>query len=101
MSSPKRAAGTNAPPAAHRQRAPVAPAVVFTSGLAERWELVVRGDLPHSLVEASRRSSLLGGGLFLKGVLREGGLQGKSGPSIATEFGFLLPSINEDPANGP
>jgi len=83
------------------QRALVAPAVVFNYGIAERWELVVQGDLTHSLIEDSRRTSLLGGGVFLKGVVREGSLQGKKGPSIATEFGFLLPSINDESANGP
>jgi hypothetical protein len=31
---------------------------------------------------------------LLKGVLRDGGLQDKPGPSIAAEFGFLLPDIN-------
>lgn len=82
-------------------RALVAPAVIFNYGIAERWELVLQGELTHSLMEDTRRTSLLGSGLFLKGVLREGSLQGKLGPSIAAEFGFLLPSINDDPANRP
>src|SRR5258708_21069512 len=82
-------------------RALVAPTVIFNYGIAERWEMVLQGELTHSLMEDSRRTSLLGSGLFLKGVLREGSLQGKPGPSIATEFGFLLPSINDDPANPP
>lgn len=81
-------------------RSLVAPTVIFNYGIAERWEVVLQSELIHSLMEDSRRTSLRGSGLFLKGVLREGSLQGKSGPSIATEFGFLLPSINDDPANG-
>ena len=73
-------------------RALVAPTVIFNYGIAERWELVLQGNLTHSLTEDARRTSLLGSSLTLKGVLREGSLQGKPGPSIATEFGFLLPS---------
>jgi len=82
-------------------RALVASAVVFNYGIAERWEVVLQVELTHSLMDDARRTSLLGSGLFLKAVLREGSLQGKPGPSIATEFGFLFPSINDDPANGP
>jgi hypothetical protein len=37
---------------------------------------------------------------MLKGVLREGSLQEKPGPSIATEFGVLLPGINDDHGTG-
>jgi hypothetical protein len=37
---------------------------------------------------------------LLKYVLREGALQNKSGPSIATEFGLLLPGINAEPGVG-
>jgi hypothetical protein len=33
-------------------------------------------------------------------VLREGSLQEKSGPSIATEFGVLLPGINDEHGTG-
>jgi hypothetical protein len=34
-------------------------------------------------------------------VLREGSLQDKSGPSIATEFGLLLPATRDDPGTQP
>jgi len=78
----------------------VAPTVILNYGLSERWELVLQGQAVHSLMEESRRTSLVGNGLFLKGILREGSLQGKPGPSIATEFGFLLPGINEDAPTG-
>ena len=46
------------------------------------------------------RSRLVANGLFLKGVLREGVLQDKTGPSVATEFGVLLPGINDEPGVG-
>ena len=36
----------------------------------------------------------------MKGVLREGALQDKTGPSLATEFGVLLPGIRDDPGIG-
>ncbi len=78
------------------ERSLVAPTVVLNYGLSERWELVLQGEALHSLLQDSPKSSLLGNGLFLKAILREGSLQGQSGPSIATEFGFLLPSINDD-----
>lgn len=82
------------------ERTLVAPTVVFNYGLAEGWELVLQGEAVHSLMEDSSKSSLVGNGVFLKAVLREGSLQGQPGPSIATEFGFLLPSINDDPTRG-
>ena len=81
------------------ERALVAPTVVLNYGLSERWELVLQGEAVHSLVEEARKTSLVGNGLFLKGILREGSLQGQPGPSIATEFGFLLPGINDDPTS--
>jgi hypothetical protein len=44
--------------------------------------------------------SLIESEALLKGVLREGSLQEKSGPSIATEFGVLLPGINGEHGTG-
>ena len=46
------------------------------------------------------RRRLTDAGLSLKYVLREGSLQDKSGPSIATEFGTLLPGIGADAGVG-
>lgn len=82
------------------ERSLVAPTVILNYGLSERWELVLQGEAVHSLMVDSRKSSLVGNGLFLKAIVREGSLQGKPGPSIATEFGFLLPSINDDSTRG-
>jgi hypothetical protein len=82
------------------ERSLVAPTVVFNYGLSERWELVLQGEALHSLMEDSPKSSLVGNALFLKAILREGSLQGQPGPSIATEFGFLLPDLNGDPTSG-
>ena len=48
---------------------------------------------PHMLYPISPfgPSSLTAAGAFLKTVLRPGSLQDKPGPSVATEFGVLLP----------
>ena len=78
----------------------IAPQVVVNIGLAERWEAVFEGQAEHGLSEDNRRSSIVGAGAFLKGILREGSLQDKPGPSIATEFGVLLPGINGQPGTG-
>jgi hypothetical protein len=56
--------------------------------------------LAHSLRGGAGGTSLVANGAFLKGVLREGALQDKPGPSIATEFGILLPRIREDRGTG-
>src|SRR5215471_10817534 len=73
----------------------IAPAVVYNYGIVKNWELVIegRGEHPFSDVEDTR-SRLVDDAISLKGVLREGVLQGKTGPSVATEFGVLLPEIN-------
>lgn len=72
----------------------VAPNAVLNLGVLPRWELVVQGvgEIPFSGALASYGN----GGVFLKHVLREGALQGKSGLSIATEFGVLLPEYVDD-----
>ena len=78
----------------------IAPQVVVNVGLAERWEAVFEGQAEHGLSADNRRSSIVGAGAFLKGILREGSLQDKPGPSIATEFGVLLPGINGESGTG-
>jgi hypothetical protein len=81
----------------------IAPAVVLNLGVAEDWEAVLQGQgetpLRHS-GDVAGRSSFVNNGLFLKGVLRDGVLQEKPGPSVATEFGVLLPGINGDRGAG-
>lgn len=62
---------------------------IFNYGFADRWELVLQGTaqpLPDTVGPLSVANAA-----FLKYVLRPGVLQDKSGPSIATEFGPLLP----------
>jgi hypothetical protein len=75
------------------QKTLVAPATVLNFGLAQQWELVLEGQLETPL-SPSGPSVLTASGAFLKHVLREGVLQDKSGPSIATEFGLLTPDTD-------
>ena len=64
---------------------------IFNYGFAERWELVLQGTAQTPPEGAGPIS--VPNGAFLKYVLQPGVLQDKSGPSIATEFGPLLPNI--------
>jgi hypothetical protein len=81
------------------ERTLVAPAVILNLGLIDRWELVLQGEA-ETAISGARGTSLVGNGVFLKSVLREGVLQDKTGPSIATEFGLLLPGVNDEPGVG-
>jgi hypothetical protein len=73
----------------------VSPAAVANIGLAGDRELVIEGrrEVPLNRNEGEPRSVLEDNGAFIKQVLRRGALQGESGPSLATEYGLLLPSI--------
>lgn len=70
-----------------RQNTFTIPTLVLNYGLARNWEVV--GELG---LEVSPDWEVTDPGLFLKGVLKEGILQEKSGVSIAMEAGPLLPS---------
>jgi len=69
----------------------VAPAAVFNYGLSEGWEAIVQGQGQTPLSPSGPTTSLTAGA-FLKHVLQPGSLQDKTGPSVATEFGVLLPN---------
>lgn len=68
----------------------IAPATVINYGFAEDWEAVFEGQGQTPLSPAGP-TSLSAAGAFLKHVVVPGSLQNKTGPSIATEFGVLLP----------
>jgi hypothetical protein len=68
----------------------IAPATVFNFGLSEGWEAVLEGQ-GQTPLSPSGPTSLTAAGAFLKHVLQPGSLQDKAGPSVATEFGVLLP----------
>jgi hypothetical protein len=64
-----------------------APSVVVNYGVHERWELVGQFG-----VQEGSGTEITDPGVFVKGVLKEGVLQGKDGFSVALEAGPLLPS---------
>jgi hypothetical protein len=82
------------------ERLLIAPNVRLNYGFAKGWEAVLEGQTAHGLSAAARRTSQIENGFFLKGILRDGALQEQPGPSIATEFGVLLPGINDEHGTG-
>src|SRR6185437_8612666 len=68
----------------------IAPAAVINYGFSEDWEAVLEGQGQTPLSQPGP-TGLTTAGAFLKHVLVPGSLQDKSGPSVATEFGVLLP----------
>jgi hypothetical protein len=76
----------------------IAPDVVFNYGFAKNWEFVFEGVGQFPLGNSDNNPSLAGVGAFLKHVVREGSLQ--EGPSIAVEFGPLLPGVRADEGFG-
>jgi hypothetical protein len=77
----------------------IAPWTVVNIGLSEGWEAVFegRGETPLSPLGPTE---LIDAGAFLKHVVAPGSLQGKDGPSVATEFGVLLPDSTGDSGAG-
>jgi hypothetical protein len=72
------------------QRTLVAPATVLNFGLVKNWEAVFEGRFETPLSEPGP-TILTDAGAFLKYVILPGVLQDRPGPSVATEFGVLLP----------
>jgi hypothetical protein len=73
----------------------IAPAVVLNYGFLQNWEAVLEGQL-QTPFSPSGPTTLSASGAFLKHIIRAGALQDQLGPSIATEFGILLPDSNGD-----
>jgi hypothetical protein len=82
------------------ERALFAPNLRINYGFMPGWEAVLEGEVAHGLTAGIPGTSVVGNGAFLKGVLREGSLQEKPGPSVATEFGVLLPGVNDEHGGG-
>jgi hypothetical protein len=85
----------------HEQRTQtlIAPWTVVNIGLSEGWEAVFEGRGETPLVPTGPTNPSMSGA-FLKHVVVPGVLQDKSGPSIATEFGVLLPDSTGDSGVG-
>lgn len=71
----------------------VGPWAVLNIGFENRWEAVFEGKgiIP---VSPTGPFEIVDPKISLKHVLRPGSLQDQTGPSIATEFGVLLPELN-------
>ena len=82
------------------ERTLLAPDVKINYGFTPGWEASLEGEVAHGLTTGLPGVSLVEGEALLKGVLREGSLQDKPGPSIATEFGILLPGIRDEHGTG-
>ncbi len=67
------------------------PYAIVNYGFADRWELVLQGAAQAPPPDAGPVS--VSNAVNLKYVVQPGVLQEKPGPSIATEFGALLPDI--------
>jgi hypothetical protein len=83
-------------------RSRVAPAAVANFGISEDREIVLQGQR-QTLLDADAsgpRTSVVDTGLFIKQVLRRGALQDEPGPSVATEYGFLLPTFHGESGTG-
>jgi hypothetical protein len=77
-----------------------APDARINYGFIPGWEASLEGKVAHGLTVGIPGTSLIESDALLKGVLREGALQEKPGPSIATEFGILLPGVNDQHGTG-
>ncbi|MGE5159756.1 MAG: hypothetical protein ACM3OF_16595 [Gemmatimonas sp.] len=77
----------------------IAPWTVLNFGLKDGWEAVFEGQAETPLVP-SGPTELIGAAASLKHVVVPGSLQGKTGPSVATEFGVLLPDSTGDSGVG-
>jgi hypothetical protein len=77
----------------------IAPQLKINYGIAPNWEFVIEGQGEHPRYDGLP-SVMVDNAIFLKGVVRDGTLQGQPGLSIATEFGVLLPGINDESGVG-
>jgi hypothetical protein len=75
----------------------VVPAVILNFGISNRWEVVIEGKNTWPLgVGAAGGLNLQDNAASVKGILRRGALQGRSGPSIAVELSTLLPARGDE-----
>ena len=78
------------------------PAVVANFGFSKDRELVIEGrhEVARDPEPGESRSSLVDNAVSIKQVLRRGVLQDETGPSVATEYGVLLPGVNTQHGTG-
>ncbi len=85
-----------------RQQFWSAPALVLNYGVVPDAELVAEGQFLYALneMEGEARTQLADPELSFKQVLRQGSLQGFDGPSLAAEYGLLLPELHGEGGAG-
>ena len=76
------------------QRSLVAPALIANLGVVESWEMVGQGQVEVPISGGSTR--ITEDAILAKHIMRPGSFQEKSGPSMAIEFGALLPERHGD-----
>ncbi len=83
-------------------RSVVAPSLVLNWGFAERWEAVAEARHFVHLGGETREPQLRveDTALSVKRVLRDGSLQERTGPSLATELSALVPTAEHDEGLG-
>lgn len=79
-----------------------APALVANFGLSREHELVLEGrhEIALDREEGEPRSTVVDNRASIKHVLRRGVLQDESGPSVAAEYGLLLPGVHAEEGTG-
>jgi hypothetical protein len=75
----------------------IAPQLRLNYGFAKDWEVVLEGQGEH---ERGFESRLVENALSFKYIIKEGTLQDMLGPSVATEFGVLLPGVHDQKGTG-
>jgi hypothetical protein len=85
-----------------KEKSMSAPIAVGNWGLGEDTEIVLEGRLNRQLGNTSdtHRTSLGDSAVSVKHVFRRGSLQDGTGPSVATECGILLPTVNGPSGTG-
>jgi hypothetical protein len=78
----------------------IAPFTILNFGIAPDWEAVFSGQAQFPQYPSDDPASIGNVSAFLKHVVRPGVLQDQKGPSIAVEFGPLLPGFRADEGYG-
>jgi hypothetical protein len=80
----------------------LAPAVIANFGMEHGREIVLEGKLKRlfSAEPGEHKTSLVDTALSLKQVLRRGSMQDEAGVSVASECGWLLPTIHGGSGTG-
>ena len=75
----------------------VAPALRANLGIVRDIEVVAEFEAAHAVSSGGRpRSEVRNAAVSLKGILREGVLQGAAGPSLAVEASLLIPTARSE-----